>query len=212
MTLPVPSFVARATAARRQKRDESLERGRRLGFMGLMNDLGTKAAEVLNRAVRNRCFAQAEAIGLDMTGENAAAMDRGDLRVWLDSPHEALFADQSEAAKAARRQWMQPRVSVFDQPPEPFVLSAAAQAAVSPGGAGLPGAVVDFESIIIAGRRWLDNAGFPEVTGVLAHFGTGPETATTDPRWLHGMASGEIEPRDDSHWFISKALVLRGRE
>ena len=207
MTLPVPSFLARSTAARRQKRKEARARGRRLGFMGLMDDLGTKAGEALNRAVRNRYFAQAEAIGLDMTGENAAAMDRGDLRVWLDSPHEALYADQSEAAKAARRQWMQPRVSVFDQPSEPFVLSEAAQAFTS-----APSGAVAFESSILAARQWLDNCDGGDATGVLVHFGPAPEAATKDPRWIHAVASGEIEPRDNRHWFITKALVLRGRD
>lgn len=177
--------------------------------MGIMDDAGTKAGEALNRAVRRTYFSHAEAIELDMTGENAAAMDRGDLRVWLDSPHEALYADQSEAAKAIRRQWMQPRISVFDPPPEPFVLSEAARAQAF---TSVPAGVVDYDGIILAGRQWLDNVGYPEVTGVLVHFGTGPETATTDPRWLHAVATGEIEHREGRHWFISKALVLRGRD
>lgn len=71
-----------------------------------------------------------------------------------------------------------------------------------------PAELVSFDDVIKAARKWLSECD-PAATGVLLHIGVDPETATTDPRFLAGLAAGEIQHRGDRDWFVSRAFVLR---
>ena len=71
-----------------------------------------------------------------------------------------------------------------------------------------PAELVSFDDVIKAARKWLAECD-PAATGVLLHIGVDPETATTDPRFLAGLAAREIESRGSRDWFVSRAFVSR---
>lgn len=71
-----------------------------------------------------------------------------------------------------------------------------------------PAELVSFDDVIKAARKWLAECD-PAATGVLLHIGVDHETATTDPRFLAGLAAREIESRGSRDWFVSRAFVLR---